>query len=501
MVMRSDRYTERRAALLARYQLHMDIVRAAPESGRLDAFSLAGRKIAALIDPDLFSHTEISDRLRSTAIAYGLVDKYGEDIIQEQIAYAFMHGAKADADPTSASKNDSIADVFIDFESDCMRTARGTPIPNLANAVLLLAAKLPRVVAYDRMSHVTVLTEPLKNEHNFAPRPISDVDIALIQERLQHLGLQRISTETTHLAVEVRANARSYHPVQQYLDGLEWDGTRRLDGWLSRYLGVAPSEYSCCIGSLFLISMVARIYEPGCKADYMLILEGDQGDLKSTACKIIGGEWFSDGLPDVSAGKDVSMHLRGKWLIEVGEMHAMGRADTALLKAFITRNSERYRPSYGRKEVVEPRQCVFIGTTNHDLYLRDETGGRRFWPTRTGNIDLPTLKRDRDQLFAEAVVEFRKGVPWWPGKDFERRHIAPEQEARFESDPWEEPIAAYLVLKTKVLIGEVAAGALALEKSRFGTIEQRRIAGVLTKLQWKRNPKKDSKGNRYWVPK
>ena len=149
--------------------------------------------------------------------------------------------------------------------------------------------------------------------------------------------------------------------------------------------------------------------------------------------------------------------------------------------------------------MVEPRQCVFIGTTNHEVYLRDETGGRRFWPAKTGAIDLPALKQDRDQLFAEAVVQYRKGVPWWPDKDFERRHIAPEQEARFESDPWEEPIAAYLKLKTKVMIGEVAAGALSLEKARQGTIEQRRIASVLTRLRWKRNPKKDSKGNRYWV--
>ena len=175
----------------------------------------------------------------------------------------------------------------------------------------------------------------------------------------------------------------------------------------------------------------------------------------------------------------------------------MSRAETAQLKAFITRTAERYRPSYGRQEVIEPRQCVFVGTTNKATYLRDETGGRRFWPVRTGAIDIEAIKRDRDQLFAEAVVRFQDGRPWWPDKDFEREHILPQQAERYESDAWEDSIADFLGLHSRVTIGQVAREALSIETPRIGTADQRRIAAALELLGWHRLPK-NWKGERWW---
>lgn len=319
-----------------------------------------------------------------------------------------------------------------------------------------------------------------------------------ILEYLQRAGLRRVAKDMVHSAVDRRASERSFHPVRDYLSALKWDGQSRLNRWLWDYLGAEHTLYTSAVGRMFPIGMVARIFEPGCQNDYMMILEGPQGALKSTACRVLGGQWFSDNMPDLASGKDVSQHLRGKWLIEVAEMHAMSKAEVTQMKAFITRTTERYRPSYGRKEVVEPRQSAFIGTTNKSVYLRDETGGRRFWPIVTGKIDIEALERDRDQLFAEAVHAYRQGEKWWPDRRFEAEHIAAEQEARYEADVWEEVVAQWLATKDSVTVYQVAFDALHFETSRIGTADQRRIIAILERQGLQRGTR-DGKGRRLYV--
>ena len=279
---------------------------------------------------------------------------------------------------------------------------------------------------------------------------------------------------------------------------VKWDKRQRLETWPVRYMGALATPYTKTIGRLFMLAAVARVFSPGAKADYVVVLEGPQGAGKSRACEALGGQWFSDALPDVPREKDAAQHLRGKWIIEISELSAMSRTEAEMLKSFISRPVERYRPPYGREEVIEPRQCLFIGTTNRSAYLRDDTGGRRFWPVKVGKIDVDALTADRDQLFAEAVTAFRAGEPWWPSPEFEHDNIRSEQEERFEVDAWETEIEVFLRSRHRVQVSEVAREALGITAAKIGTAEQRRIVSAISRLGWL--PVRDWMGRGYVCP-
>jgi hypothetical protein len=401
--------------------------------------------------------------------------------------------------------------------------SKEVPYNDLANALIALRAEpgFQGVFGFDEMQQTPMLlkAQPLAPEAMPGPptpRPLTDDDVGRVQEWMQYEwdGLPGIARDTVHQAVDMRCRDNRIHPLRDWLNGLVCDAEPRVGSWLHVYLGAEDNAYTREIGKLFLISMIARIMEPGCKCDYMLILEGGQGDEKSTACAVLAGDYFSDQLPDIT-NKDSALHLRGKWLIEVAELSTYSRAAVDHFKGFLTRTHERYRPPYGRKDVIEPRQVVFIGTTNKSLYLRDETGNRRFWPVKIGKININKLRADREKLLAEAVKLYRDKVKWWPEQKFEAQTIAPEQEARYEPDVWEDPIADWLaklpsdlVTPATTTLLKVAIGALGYDDSevtpqgktsinRLAPRDQQRISSVLTHLGWV--PNRDKHG-RWWEP-
>ena len=236
---------------------------------------------------------------------------------------------------------------------------------------------------------------------------------------------------------ECLVNSRD--PLLDYLDGLEWDGVSRLQPWLINYLGAHDTKFNRVVGALALMAAVRRAREPGCKFDQITVFEGPEGTLKSGAIKVMAGEWFSDqtllGLSDREQQEAVS----GIWLYEIADLAGHNKAEVERTKAFASRTHDRARPAYGRRRIDQPRRCVFFGTTNSETYLKSQTGNRRFWPVRCGRIDLEGLKRDRDQLWAEASALEERGSSL----------VLPEslwgdaallQDQRRDSDPWEDAL-------------------------------------------------------------
>jgi predicted P-loop ATPase len=186
----------------------------------------------------------------------------------------------------------------------CICNAKDEPLSVLANVMIALRADplFRELVAQDEMLRAPMLTRDFDGSP-IKPRPLTDADVTAIQERLQRLGLQRLTKDTVHQAVDLRAVERGYHPVRQYLEGLSWDGKPRLQTWLATYCGAAPTPYVSKVGEMILIAMVARILSPGCKADYMLVLEGPQGILKTTICAVLGGDGSPTACPPSKNGR------------------------------------------------------------------------------------------------------------------------------------------------------------------------------------------------------
>ncbi|HKD27860.1 MAG TPA: VapE domain-containing protein [Xanthobacteraceae bacterium] len=371
----------------------------------------------------------------------------------------------------------------------CLRSDTNKPIDNVYNACIAIEhdARWKDMFAFDEMLRAAVRR---------GARPVTDNDVVIVQKSLQRAGLRRMPRITVADAIENVARNNAFHPVRNWLETLQWDRIARLNKWTSYFLGADDNAYNSQVGIMFLISMVARIFKPGCQCDYMIVLEGEQGELKSSLLRALAEPWFDDNLPDVT-NKDSSQYLRGKWLVEIKEMHAFSKAENTDIKKFIDRREERYFARYGRLETFEPRQTVFAGTTNKDTYLRDETGGRRFWPIKCGQIDIDNLKRERNQLFAEAVVEYRAGTKWWPDREFERQHIKPQQDARFDEDAWLKTIATYVAIMPSATVMDIAENALGIPKARLGKPEQMRISQILQVLKWK---KKHTELGNVWFP-
>ncbi|MBY5623503.1 virulence-associated E family protein [Rhizobium leguminosarum] len=379
------------------------------------------------------------------------------------------------------------------WEVEEVRSDAGKLVANSHNVAVrfLTDSRLIETLALDEMAGDIMLTRALPGMHeNEAPRRLIDADIVQVQTFLQSSGFPRIGKDAVYDGMVKAARKRAFHPVRAWLNGVVWDGVPRVETWLSAYLRADDTMYTRGVGRSWLIAAVARIFKPGSKVDSLMVLEGAQGCGKSTAAHILGGEWFSDSLPDVRYGdKDLSQHLAGKWIIEIAELAATSKAEDAALKSFISRRVEKYRRPYERKESEEPRQCVFIGTTNRSDYLRDETGARRFWPVRVGGIDLIALRRDRDQLFAEALDMFRRGVPHYPDAALSALIDAEGRERTIAGDPWDDILADYVKDKTSVTVKMLLEGPLQITASNMSTGQRNRALGSLRRLGWQKGPR------------
>src|SRR5439155_4341974 len=384
----------------------------------------------------------------------------------------------------------------------------GKPLPSFANALEFLQAEWGERLWLNLMTGVVML----------GPDAMTDGRLGRVRERAERVYGLRFSPQTLGEAATTLAEDHERHPVREYLEGLTWDGTPRL-ATLAATLCRAPTDLDRAIVRCFAIQAVARVLDPGCKADCCFVLFGDQGTLKSSALKALAGEFFSDGdLPDNA--RDQGQLLRTSWIHVLGETDRyLAARSQATVKATLSRGADGYRPPYGRHPIRVARTYVLTGTTNQRRFLTDPTGNRRYWIVEApAEIDTAWIVAHRDQLWAEAAAAFRRGERWWLTREQEHASAARNDDYT-ETDALEELVAQALEGKPEVTVLEVCTAVLtrglmseaahdhAATRARTDRSLQTRVGAALTRLGWEQGPRRrvgpreSNHRVRPWTPK
>jgi len=373
--------------------------------------------------------------------------------------------------------------------------------------VFLILSRHPDWVGVIGFNEFTYRVEKRKTTPFGSPpgewKTSDDYEVGLWMVR--HCKLLIHSESSIVAGVAMVAEKNKFHPPREWLESLPaWDGVNRLDHYLVDCVGCDNSVYMQMIGRFFMIGLIARLYRPGCAMQYMPVLEGNQGIGKSTLWRVLGGEWFQES-PFKLGDKDAFMQINGALIYEIAEMDSFNKAESTLVKAFITQQNDRYREPYARRPVDRPRQCVFVGTTNHGEYLKDTTGNRRFWPIKARHINIELMEQLRPLLFAEALHRFNAGERWHPTREEENAYFVPEQDSRRIVDPWLYPLQDWLDDTDQRFINEfttadILCGCFKVEISKIDGNRgmAMRIGNLIAEIDgWER--KRRASGRREWV--
>lgn len=301
----------------------------------------------------------------------------------------------------------------------------GLPTKTIDNVLIILEndPRLKGKLAFDEFANRGLAMGSLPWDVRDERRAWSDPDDAGLLHYLEHVYKIQLSDKRLYAAMTICSQRHKFNDVKDYLTGLTWDGTKRLDTIFTDYLGAEDTIYTRAVARKSLAAAVARAMIPGTKYDYMPILGGPQGIGKSTFLRLLGHKWYSDSLQTFE-GKEASEMIQGIWINELGELTGLSRSENNAVKQFLSRTEDIYREPYGRRTGVYPRRCVFFGTTNDNEYLRDRTGNRRFWPVDVGIVEptkdiFSTLKVEVTQIWAEAYVAWQLGEKLFLSGDVE----------------------------------------------------------------------------------